>query len=183
MLQPRFYSDNLNIIRYFIVLQQNMRYLSEMDGIDRKICIAMQANAKLTAAELADTVGLPVSTANDRLRRLVASGVISGWHARLAPKAAGADLCAFLLIDMSHEGETAACDVLHASPEIMELHHISGAHSYLAKVRVQDMPTLQQFLTQTVKPLAAVQRTETILALDTLKETSEMMISSQDPTS
>ena len=147
-----------------------------MDGIDRKICELVQADAKRPTASIAEAVGLPLSTAADRLKRLQASGAIRGWHAALDPDTLGAGLCAFVLVDMAFDGEAEAVAALAAEPEVQELHHISGPHSYLMKLRLTDMPALQAFLTDRVKPLAAVTRTETILALDTVKETAALGI-------
>lgn len=145
-----------------------------MDNIDRKICGIMQSDGRATAAELAKATGLSTSSAHDRLRRLLDSGVLKGIRAIPEPTQLGAGLCAFVLIDMAYEGEKDACAALTAQPEVMELHHIAGAHSYLAKLRVADTAALLAFLSETVKPLPAITRTETILALHTLKETTEL---------
>lgn len=147
-----------------------------MDEIDRKIADAVQADGKLSSAELAERVGVSVSTANERLRRLASTGAITAWRAALDPVAMDAGLCAFLLIDMEYEGEEEAKRALAALPEVQELHHVSGAHSYLAKVRVADTRAMQRFLQEQVKPLHAVKRTETMIALETAKETSELLI-------
>lgn len=153
-----------------------------MDDLDRKICAIVQADAKRPTAAIAEAVGLPLSTTADRLKRLHASGAIRGWHAALDPAALGAGLCAFVLIDMAFNGEAEAARALAARPEVQELHHISGPHSYLLKLRLADMPALQAFLSEVVKPLPAVTRTETILALDTLKETAALPVSGRDMT-
>ena len=142
-----------------------------MDDIDRQLCEMIQADGKSSTAALAEAVGLPLSTAADRLRRLQASGVVRGWHAALDPGLVGAPLCAFVLVDMAHAGEAEAGAALAARPEVQELHHISGAHSYLLKLRLADMAAAQRFLAEVLKPLPAVTRTETIFALETLKET------------
>ena len=42
-----------------------------MDGIDRKICELVQADAKRPTASIAEAVGLPLSTAADRLKALM----------------------------------------------------------------------------------------------------------------
>ena len=147
-----------------------------MDEIDREICGLVQADAKRPTAAIAETVGLPLSTTADRLKRLQASGTIRGWHAALDPAALDAGLCAFVLVDMGFDGEAEAARALAARPEVQELHHISGPHSYLVKLRLADMAALQGFLADVVKPLAAVTRTETILALDTVKETAAIAV-------
>lgn len=142
-----------------------------MDATDRHICELLQQHGRMSSVEVAAAVGVSVSTANDRVRRLAAQGVICGWHARLDPEVVGASLCAFVFIDISYDGEAEACAALAAMPEVQELHHVSGAHSYLMKVRVRDSRALQRFLQEAVKPLGSVLRTESFLSLDALKET------------
>ncbi len=147
-----------------------------MDKIDREISETVQLNGRASSAELAEAVGVSVSTANERVRRLAAAGVIQAWRGVLDPVKVGAGLCGFMLLDMSYQGEAEACEVLQDRPEVQELHHISGAHSYLMKVRVRDTQAMQQFLQEVVKPLPAIQRTETIFSLSTLKETTAVKI-------
>ena len=147
-----------------------------MDNIDRKICGIIQTDGKISSAEIAEAVGVSVSTANDRVRRLASAGVIVEWRGVLDPVLIGAGLCGFIMIDMAYAGEAEACTSLKAQAEVLELHHISGPHSYLMKVRVQNTQALQRFLQDKVKPLAAVQKTETIMTLDTLKETTAVLI-------
>jgi len=147
-----------------------------MDENDRKICEIVQENGKASLAALAEALNLPQSTAADRLKRLQACGAIRGWHAALDPAQFGAALCAFVLVDMDHDGEAAACAALAARGEVLEIHHISGPHSYLVKLRLADMAAMQRFLSDVLKPLAAVKRTETLFALDTVKETAAIAV-------
>ncbi|MBE1281673.1 MAG: AsnC family transcriptional regulator [Rhodobacteraceae bacterium] len=147
-----------------------------MDSVDRKVCEIVQADGRASSAAIAEAAGVPTSTANDRLRKLAANGTIQGWHAALDPHRVGAGLAGFILIDMGYAGEAEAVDALCARPEVMELHHISGGHSYLLKLRVRDMAAVQDFLTEVVKPLTAVTHTETIFALKTHKETAAVRV-------
>ncbi|MDV7141948.1 Lrp/AsnC family transcriptional regulator [Tropicimonas sp. TH_r6] len=151
-----------------------------MDRIDRKICSLLQVNGRASSAELAEEVGLSVSSANERVRRLVAQGIVTGWQARLDPEAVGAALCALVLIDMEYSGEAEACAALIARPEVMELHHVSGPHSYLMKIRVKDSRNLQAFLQEVLKPLPAIRRTETLVSLEALKESGAIPIDGLD---
>lgn len=148
-----------------------------MDEIDRKIAEALQADGRASSTDIAALVGVSVSTANERVRRLVSNGTIKEWRGVLNPEKVGAALCVFVFLDLAYDGETEACQALRNCPEVLELHHISGQHSYLMKVRVRDTGALQGFLKSHVKPLRAVQRTETILSLDALKETTTVKMS------
>ncbi len=147
-----------------------------MDEIDRKIAEIMQADSRASAASLAEAVGVSVSTASERVRRMAANGTIKAWRAVLEPKAAGAGLCAFILIDMAFDGEAVAKFALQARSEVQELHHISGSHSYMVKIRVQDTEAMQRFLHEVLKPLKAVLRSESMIVLETAKETTEIQI-------
>ncbi len=149
-----------------------------MDDIDRKICGILQGDGRATSSDIADAVGVSVSTANDRVRRLVSNGVVRGFRAILDNRSVGADFCCFLFIDMVYEGEQDAVDALSRRPEVLELHHVSGPHSYLVKVRVADAAAVQEFVQDVVKPLKAVTRTETVFSMMVAKETTEVVIAS-----
>lgn len=160
--------------------QLNARKMLLMDTIDRKICEILQRDGRITNSEIATALDLSVSAASERVRRLVSAGSVTGFRAILDTKVVGADFCCFLFIDMQYQGEQDAVAALTERPEVLELHHISGAHSYLAKVRVADAHALEVFLQDAVKPLQAVHRTETILSMSVRKETTAVKIASGD---
>jgi len=147
-----------------------------MDKIDRNIANILQADSRASSASIAEAVGVSVSTASERVRRMASNGTISAWRAVLDPNKTGAGLCSFVLIDIAHEGEDLAKYALQARPEVQELHHISGSHSYLCKIRVADTTAMQRFLQDVVKPLKAVLRTESMIVLESAKETTEILI-------
>ncbi|MEM8496599.1 MAG: Lrp/AsnC family transcriptional regulator [Pseudomonadota bacterium] len=145
-----------------------------MDKINRKIAGIIQSDGKASSTAIAERVGISVSSANERVRKLQTSGALDHWRGVLDPASFGIDLLVFVLVDMTYEGEMEALSALGTRPEIQEIHHISGPHSYLMKVRVRNAVALQDFLQSCVKPLPAVVKTETLLVLDTSKETTEI---------
>ena len=147
-----------------------------MDAIDRKIAGLIQKNGRLSSAEIAAAVGVSVSTANERVRKLTSSGVVKEWRAVLEPAEMGLKLCALVLVDIDYEGEDEAMQTMATYPEIQEIHHISGARSYFLKIRVADTDGLQKFLKEKIKILKSVVRTESFIVLDTVKETTELLI-------
>jgi Lrp/AsnC family transcriptional regulator, leucine-responsive regulatory protein len=147
-----------------------------MDDIDRKIAKIIQSDGQSSSAKIAAAVGVSVSTANERVRRLTSSGIVKAWRAVLEPQKVDANLCALILVDVGYEGEDETMKKLAGYPQIQEIHHISGAHSYLLKIRIADTTALQDFLHNSVKPLAAITATESMIVLETLKETTELVI-------
>src|SRR4029453_2639389 len=110
-------------------------------------------------------------THNDPNQRLVPSGMISGFHARIAPEAVGLDLLAFIMVSWSNsKGEAIFLERVKASPDVLECHHITGAWNYLMKVRVGTTRDLERFLTETIKAVDGVERTETLITLSSAKE-------------
>ena len=61
----------------------------KLDRTDKALLNALQGNARLTVAELAERVALTTSPCWRRVRTLEESGVISGYQAILSPKALG----------------------------------------------------------------------------------------------
>jgi len=144
----------------------------KLDDVDRRLLALLQKDDRQSLATLAEHTGVAISTINDRIKRLVRSGIISGFHARLEPEALGLDLLAFILVSWSNpKVEAAFLKRVKASPEVLECHHITGAWNYLLKVRLKSTRDLERFLTETIKDLDGVERTETLIALSSAKET------------
>ncbi|MDR3514753.1 MAG: Lrp/AsnC family transcriptional regulator [Azospirillaceae bacterium] len=146
-----------------------------MDELDLQILRLLQSDNRRAAAELAEIVGLSVSATSDRVRRLNATGVIAANRAVVDARQVGATLCAFIFVDLEPRAdERALAAALRAVPEVLEAHHITGPHAWLLKLRVRDTAALQHLLVDQLKPLPGVLRTETIIVLDTAKETTEL---------
>lgn len=143
-----------------------------MDDNDRKIVGLLQVEGRATIAEVAAVAGLSPSAANDRVRRLVDRGVITGWSARVDPDAVGLGLLAFLFVLVDRTEQNAAfLDAAVALPEVLELHHVTGEWSYLLKVRAADTKALEALITDRIKALPGVVRSLTVIALSSAKET------------
>jgi len=147
-----------------------------MDSIDRQIAGLIQTNSQRSNAEIARRVGVSVSTANERLRKLSASGAIAAWRGVLNGQRFGAGLCAFVFVDVEYDGEDSLRTALTCCPEVQEVHHVSGSHSYLVKIRVADTAAMQAFLQHRLKRQPGVLKTESIIVLETLKETTAIAL-------
>jgi Lrp/AsnC family leucine-responsive transcriptional regulator len=146
-----------------------------MDTIDREILRLLQADNRRSSNDIGKEIGLSVSAVNERVRRLNSSGVVEANRAIIPPAAVGYDLCTFIFVDIDVRGDEAAFVAgAVASPEVQELHHITGSHSYLLKVRTRSTIELQLLLSTRLKQLPGVLRTESFVVLATHKETTEL---------
>ena len=67
-----------------------------MDAVDRAILDALRANARATYAELAREVGLSAPAVHERVNKLEAQNVITGYHAAVAPESLGDSMTALV---------------------------------------------------------------------------------------
>ncbi|WP_312018063.1 Lrp/AsnC ligand binding domain-containing protein [Bradyrhizobium sp. sBnM-33] len=63
---------------------------------------------------------------------------------------------------------------MKSSPDVLKCHHITSAWNY---VRVGTTRDLEKFLTETIKAVDGVERTETLITLSTAKETWSVSLS------
>jgi DNA-binding Lrp family transcriptional regulator len=61
--------------------------MARLDDTDRQLLMLLQEDDRQPLAALSEKIGVAVSTINDRIKRLIRSGTISGFHARIAPEA------------------------------------------------------------------------------------------------
>lgn len=150
-----------------------------MDTHDLQILQLIQSDNRRSAADIGQEIGLSISAVSDRLRRLNASGAVAANRAVIDPARVGITVCAFIFVDLEPRADEALfAAALRSFPEVQEAHHITGPHSWLVKVRVRDTAALQRLLSTRLKPVQGVLRTETIIVLDTAKETSELEFAS-----
>lgn len=146
-----------------------------LDEVDLRILRMLQQNARTTNSEIARQLGMVPSAILERIRKLEAKGVLTGYEARLDPKVAGYGLVAFINVkteDRTASHETA--EKLLRIPEVMELHCVAGDDCYLLKVRVQDVEALRGLLHDKVSAVKGVLHTRTTIVLDTYKESNKL---------
>jgi Lrp/AsnC family leucine-responsive transcriptional regulator len=130
-----------------------------LDRTDKALLSALQGNARLTVAELADSVALTTSPCWRRVKILEESGVITGYQAILSPKALGYGVTAFVSVMMeSHCQDTARAfeQRLLEIPEIVACHNVSGRYDFLLEVLAKDLESFGEFAREVLQTLPAV---------------------------
>ncbi|MDX2116942.1 MAG: Lrp/AsnC family transcriptional regulator [Planctomycetota bacterium] len=148
-----------------------------MDATDLQILAALQANARTTHADLARALDMAPSAVFERVRKLEARGTIAAYEARVAPKAVGAQLAAFVFVraeERPFTGKTGKA--LAAIPQVQEVHNLAGEDCYLVKLRVRDTDELTRVLREHVSAIRSISGTRTTIVLETIKETSALCL-------
>lgn len=115
---------------------------TELDRVDRKMLKLLQADGRLSNADLAQQVNVSPATCHRRLQRLLEAGVISGFRAMINPQAVsrGALVMVGVVLDRSTPESFAAFEsaILKLS-FVLDCHLVAGEYDYFLKVRVRDM--------------------------------------------
>lgn len=130
-----------------------------LDRTDRALLNALQNNARLTVAELADQVSLTTSPCWRRVKLLEEAGYITGYQATLSPKALGYGVTAFVSIMMeSHNKEAARVfeQRLMEIPLIVACHNISGRYDFLLEILAHDLESFGEFAREVLQTLPGV---------------------------
>ncbi|MGG7581300.1 Lrp/AsnC family transcriptional regulator [Rhizobium sp. Nf11,1] len=116
--------------------------MADLDTIDLAILKVLQANARITNAELAERIGLSPSACSRRLDILERSGVIDGYHARLSHKALEYKMIAIVHISLSGQFAKTLAEFESAvklCPNVLVCYLMSGEYDYILRVAARDL--------------------------------------------
>jgi Lrp/AsnC family transcriptional regulator, leucine-responsive regulatory protein len=138
-----------------------------MDDIDHVLIEALRRDGRASWAELGRLVGLSGPSVTDRVARLESTGVITGYHAAVDPVALGRTVAALVGVYLSDTSDQDAVAVaLEKLEEIEDCWFVAGEETFVVKVRVPDMPSLEQVI-GALNRIRGVARTRTTVVLST----------------
>lgn len=143
---------------------------ADLDDTDRAILTQLQADGRMTNAELAARVQIAPSTAHQRVRSLVGRGVINGFHASLNAHRLGLGLQAMIGVTLrpgarQENIERFSRDVREL-PDVQQVYFLGGADDFLVHVAVADASALREFVVANLSAHASVASTRTSIIFD-----------------
>jgi Lrp/AsnC family transcriptional regulator, leucine-responsive regulatory protein len=134
-----------------------------MEELDRLIVRELCADGRLSYTDLAERVGLSVSAAHQRVRRLEQRGIIRSYGARVDLEALALPLTAFVSIKpIDPAAPDDAPERLAGLAAIEACHSVAGEESYILKVRVAGPGALETLL-QEIRAAANVSTRTTVV--------------------
>ena len=140
-------------------------YGHRVEEIDRAIVAALTTDGRLSYTDLAERVGLSVSAAHQRVRRLEQRGIIKGYAARVDYTALDLPLTAFVAIrplDLTLADD--APDRLAHLAEVEACYSVAGEDFYLLLVRVGSPAELEKLLQEIRAAANVTTRTTVVLS-------------------
>ena len=142
-----------------------------LDSIDRRLVEALAADGRATVTSLAERVGLSGPSVHERLRKLEAAGAIRGYAALLDPEAVGAEVAAFVALNLGPglADKPRVDAALAAEPTVLEAHEVAGEDCYLLKLRVGSPQELSAAVAR-LRQIGPTVTTRTTVVLRTVLE-------------
>lgn len=148
--------------------------LPVLDDIDRQILAVLQDDCKTPLARIGEIVGLSAPSVVERVRKLEQSGVIRGYHAVLDGRRLGLDVWAFIGVSINYPKMITSFErEALAMPEVLEMHHVTGAHSLLLKVKTRNTAALEALISR-LRSIDGVLRTDTMVVFSTRAERTQV---------
>jgi Lrp/AsnC family transcriptional regulator, leucine-responsive regulatory protein len=151
-----------------------------LDRYDVAILVALQADARLSNADLAARIGLSAAPTWRRVKWLEQNGYITGYRAELDRRRIGLGVFAFVRVDAERNAGGAAKlleDAIRRLPEVTACHYISGAGTFELQVMATDLDAFSRFATETLLNLPNVKDIHTSFSLGEVKAGAALPLS------
>ena len=138
-----------------------------IDKTDQKILSFLVNNARMPYLEIARECGVSGAAIHQRVKKMEASGIITGSRLLVKPSTLGLNVCAFISVTLSENSKyREVVASLKQIPEIVECHFVTGKAALLVKLYCFDNDHLMEVLLNTIQNIPFIQATDTMIALD-----------------
>jgi DNA-binding Lrp family transcriptional regulator len=155
-----------------------------LDRFDLALLRELQADARLSNAELASRIGLSPAPTWRRVKRLELQGYITGYRAEIDRRKVGLGVLAFVRVDAERNNAAATQaleDRIRSLPEVVACHYISGAGTFELHVVATDLDAYSRWAMETLFKLPNVKDMHTSFSLGEVKAGGVLAVWSQGP--
>ncbi len=137
---------------------------TELDLLDGRILAELQADARISVAELARRIHLSQPAVRERLHRLQSSGIIRRHHTVVDARALGYGIRAIMRVGRCESGRIER--IIAKTPEVVTAYNITGEDTWMLEIAVVDVTHLDAV----VSKFCALAVTSTSIILKALRE-------------
>ncbi|AVA25538.1 Lrp/AsnC family transcriptional regulator [Rhizobium sp. NXC24] len=145
----------------------------KLDAIDLRILDAIQRDGRITKLALAEKVGLSPTPCWLRLRKLEKAGIITGYHAHLAPRrlAPVARVMVELTLANHRQSDFERFErAVSSIPEIIACWSVGGGVDYILKIMTPNIDAYQRLIDGLLDRDLGIERYFTYIVTKTVKE-------------
>jgi DNA-binding Lrp family transcriptional regulator len=150
----------------------------KLDRMDLKIIEALQENARLSSAELAERVSLTASPCWRRVKRLEEEGVITGYRAEVDAARLGYKVMAFVHISLARKDARnvrAFEEAVATIPQVIACYCVSGRYDHQLTVVARDLEEFGQFARDQLGALPGVNEVYSAFVMQNVKTRGRLL--------
>ena len=150
---------------------------ADLDRGDARILELIQEHGDLSAAEIAERLGMTASTCWRRVSRLEELEVIRKRVALLDREKVGLNVLVFSHVKLAGHGRDALLrfeQAVRQHPEILECYTLMGETDFLLRIVCRDIKAYEAFFLDHLSRFPGVQSVHSSIALSVIKETTAL---------
>jgi DNA-binding Lrp family transcriptional regulator len=147
----------------------------DVDDIDRNIIRLLQEDSRKSFNKIAESLGIAVGTAYNRVKTLEDKGILKGYTIIVDPTKLGYGLTALILIQADGRYLSEVEKELAELDEVISIYDITGDYDIAVVARFMNRATLNSFIKSTLK-MPHVSKTVTNVVLNVVKEDLKVKI-------
>ena len=119
---------------------------TSIDGVNWRILMLLQENARTSFSEIGRQVGLTPTAVAERVRRLEDAGVIRGYRLAVNAEHLGYAITAFVRVVVRPGSSAQIARLSQDIQEVVECYRVTGEEAYLIKLVATSVAHLEQLL-------------------------------------
>ncbi len=117
-----------------------------LDTYGRKVLAELQANSRLSVAELGRRIGLSPTATTERLKQMEETGIIHSYTIDIDREALGLEVMAVIRMSCGGQNYHRILEYVQTLEEVRECHHLTGGDDFLLKVTTTSMSDLEALI-------------------------------------
>ena len=145
-----------------------------VDNKDRKIIEELVRNSRQTTSQLSKKLNIPITTVHNRIKKLIKTGVIINYTVNLDHNLLGRPVPAYIGVTINYTvpgkkvNQTDIANQIKKIEGVYEVYILTGGSDILVKVLVKDITELNNFVTEKLRNVSGVDKTQTSIILKEL---------------
>ncbi len=137
------------------------------DSLDSDLISELRKDGRASISYLAETLNVSRATVQNRLDRLLSSGVILGFTVRVHQEVEKETVRAMMMIEVAGQSTSQVIKKLRGIPELVKLHTTNGAWDLVAELQTTSLGEFDRVLRR-VREVDGILNSETSLLLSTM---------------
>jgi DNA-binding Lrp family transcriptional regulator len=144
--------------------------ISQIDEVNLKIINILKNDSSTPFVDIAKRIGVSDATVHQRIRRMIAAGIINKFTISVDNDLLGYDHMAFMGINISPGSADQIISDLLRIKEILEMHELHGKFDLLLKIRAKNLIQMRDIVENKICKIPHILESELMTVLKTEKE-------------